>query len=494
LHNRARAYNRHLRTHHLANGYVVDSYFADTGFSEVIAYTRIKDSALWTGTFLAAEALRAMTTGSPDAQRSLERRVEAVHRLFEVTGAPGYLARFTAPLGSGDGRLDAIYNPEDPEIHRVSFQGQDSFWWGGTSRDAYQGMIMGYPLAYQALTSEVHKQMIRADLATLAHELIKKRTAQPITVAFVLAGHEVSVDLTVDLQYVVLNPEEFIDGKPHIRIGSDADFLEVEESSIIGFREFLPDFTTLIEQIPVIGTRPSFPVQRPSSAMMLGAILKSAIFVTEAVPGYEAVHDVLKSHYEAHIDEWLSIMNNYVHTNWVPPLCWGSYHGVNIAIMPLYTLSRLEQDPLRQQDLQHEVLAQTVWPAVSGHKNVFFGYIRASQSPPDLETAAIAAAAGSQLAGFRQPPLSREYRDNRSTYLENPVCPGNALVAIDVADRLPADFIWQKNPFTLVTENPDPRYVYPGVDYLIAYWMGRYHGFLADDSTGAWLRWTPVAP
>ena len=123
--------------------------------------------------------------------------------------------------------------------------------------------------------------------------------------------------------------------------------------------------------------------------------------------------------------------------------------------------------------------------APSEHKNVFFSYIRASQAPPDPEAAAIADAASTQLAGFRRPPFRREYRDNSSTYLEDPACPGNSLVAIDVKDRIPADFIWQKSPFKLVTKIPSSRYVYPGVDYLVAYWMGRYHGFLEDDSAGS---------
>lgn len=218
---------------------------------------------------------------------------------------------------------------------------------------------------------------------------------------------------------------------------------------------------------------------------MLGAILKSAILVTDGVPGYQAVHDMLDAHYQAHIYEWLPIMNSYVYTNRASPSCWDGYNGINISFMPLYTLCRLERDPARQQFLQQEVLARTMWPAVSEHKNVFFSYIRASQAPPDPEAAAIADAASTQLAGFRRPPFRREYRDNSSTYLEDPACPGNSLVAIDVKDRIPADFIWQKSPFKLVTKIPSSRYVYPGVDYLVAYWMGRYHGFLEDDSAGS---------
>jgi hypothetical protein len=29
------------------------------------------------------------------------------------------------------------------------------------------------------------------------------------------------------------------------------------------------------------------------------------------------------------------------------------------------------------------------------------------------------------------------------------------------------------------------------VDYLVAYWLGRYYGHLTDDAPGTCLRWAP---
>jgi hypothetical protein len=60
--------------------------------------------------------------------------------------------------------------------------------------------------------------------------------------------------------------------------------------------------------------------------------------------------------------------------------------------------------------------------------------------------------------------------------------------AVDVGERCTADFIWQSKPWELYCEG-DPHVVYPGVDFLVAYWMGRRHGFLADDAPGRCLAW-----
>ena len=34
-----------------------------------------------------------------------------------------------------------------------------------------------------------------------------------------------------------------------------------------------------------------------------------------------------------------------------------------------------------------------------------------------------------------------------------------------------------------------PRQTEPGVDFLVAYFMGRNHGFIADDTPGTCLAW-----
>jgi hypothetical protein len=60
--------------------------------------------------------------------------------------------------------------------------------------------------------------------------------------------------------------------------------------------------------------------------------------------------------------------------------------------------------------------------------------------------------------------------------------------AIDVGDRVVADFMWQRQPWGLYAGG-DVHQTQPGVDYLVAYFMGRAHGFIADDTAGSCLAW-----
>jgi hypothetical protein len=66
--------------------------------------------------------------------------------------------------------------------------------------------------------------------------------------------------------------------------------------------------------------------------------------------------------------------------------------------------------------------------------------------------------------------------------------PGKALDPIDVGARPVDDYLWQNGPWNL-TSAADLAHTYPGVDYLIAYWLGRHHGFIAPDDVAECLRW-----
>lgn len=60
--------------------------------------------------------------------------------------------------------------------------------------------------------------------------------------------------------------------------------------------------------------------------------------------------------------------------------------------------------------------------------------------------------------------------------------------AVEVGERVVSDFIWQRNPWGLYSEG-HPELICPGVDYLLAYGMGRYYGFISDDTPGKCLAW-----
>lgn len=54
---------------------------------------------------------------------------------------------------------------------------------------------------------------------------------------------------------------------------------------------------------------------------------------------------------------------------------------------------------------------------------------------------------------------------------------------IPVADRCPRTFLWWGDPFSRsdCQCGDDPRNLQPPGDYLLAYWMGRYFGFIPEN-------------
>ena len=487
LHDRARRHHARMQGHQLPNGYVASVRYKDATRTKPLVYHGTADSALWTGAYLAAEALRLKATGAPDARRSVEQLVESVHRLFQVTGHPGYFARFFGPIGK-DPAIDPLHTPEVADDHVVDFAGEKVFWKGNTSRDQYAGVVLGYSLAYDALSelsSAKHRKLIRDDIVALVTELLRDRKQQPVTVRYRFAGKWHEAELSFDLKYVVLNPSEFVKGKPFVQVGSSSDGSDYGASKMLGLREFFPDFSLMLKQVPLLGALiPSVP--RSGTAVMLANILRVALQVTEGQPAHAATHAMVKSHYDQEIAGWLALMKQYAYHGGD---CWKSYFALNIVFGPLYNLIRLEPDPTLKAALQKDVLVGRLWPYVDDHKNVFFSYIVANQGTPGAIDQGLLDAMKAQLDQFPPPPKLQVAIDNTGKYPASSKCAGQTAVAVDVKDRRRDGFIWERDPFVM-TSPGDQRVVYPAVDYLLAYWMGREGGLLADDAApGACLRW-----
>ncbi|HSW61233.1 MAG TPA: hypothetical protein VLJ60_10565, partial [bacterium] len=93
-----------------------------------------------------------------------------------------------------------------------------------------------------------------------------------------------------------------------------------------------------------------------------------------------------------------------------------------------------------------------------------------------------------QLRQFPSPPLISIDIDNTGKYEADSGCEGLSKTAIDVKDRVRAGFLWEKNPWKL-KEPAEPNLLFPGVDYLVTYWMARHYGYLEDDAPDTCLRW-----
>ncbi|MBK1721619.1 hypothetical protein [Thiocystis violacea] len=473
MHNLARDYTSWLHDWMMPAGGVMATQFADATLSEPLYYGGKRDSAIWTGTYLATEALHAMATGAPDAARWMDETIRTLHRWWNIPGDPGYLARYAAPADS-PAPIQAILSADEPEVHRdVLYENQLWHWRGNISRDQYQGVMLGYSFAYEATRSPALRELIRQDVVEFVEQLMRSES-RPVKV---IIGNSVS-NRNVRIPYAVFSTADSPGG------GTPALTLQLSpfEAAGEGVLFFLPNAADLVRQLPGFSAFPN--LYQPTQAIQLGAMFNIALQVTEGVPEYAARRQAIAQHYAAHADEWMDIAARWRNTN----SCADGYFGLNIGFMPLYSWIRLETDPVRKGRLQREVLRDAMWASVKDDKNVFFAFIYASQAPAEDNVQFVADFHADQLARFPSAPNRSEPRDLSGIYSQSSSCPGISAVAVNVDERVPSTFVWERHPWKL-QDAGTPNQVYGGVDYLMAYWMGRYYGFIADDAPGTCLFW-----
>jgi hypothetical protein len=292
---------------------------------------------------------------------------------------------------------------------------------------------------------------------------------------------------TVTLRHAVLCTHETINGAIHLVVDSG----NWGDSEMWGFQEFMPDWNDMIHQLVPIWNQP---IPRSGSAIMLSSFLKVAMLVTEGVEGYEARHDAFSDYYlhnpaasGGNVDDWIAVADGWFYTD----NCGDAYYGNNIAMQPMHNWARLEDDPAILGRIRSEILESRMWPEHQPTKNPFFHYIYLANLP-GLDPA-VSQLARTQLAQFPPPPRVRVPVDLRNDPRYQPHESGctdqtTRDKAVDVGERVVSDFLWQRQPWGLFDAG-NPALTYPGVDYLLAYWMGRYYGFIADDTPGKCLAW-----
>jgi hypothetical protein len=476
LHDRAREHLRWLRKAGLTYGGVGDAVFADPPtYANRTKMDGTGDSALWTGTYLATEAWRLQATGSVDARTHVKELVDTLHLWFNVSPSPGVLARFVRPAGntSIDVGIDCT---KDTHHCGVSHGGKTWDYNCHVSRDQYQGVMLGYALAYDALgpTEEATRALIREDVIVLLDELMKEREVD----AKIIYNGTTYPKLKVKTRYMVVVNEELDDGAIMLRYdGSDQD------GSWKGFQEFIPDLAPMFKQIPLLGLVSPASIPRDSSAIMLASFFRVGLHVTDGVAALANKRAAIESFYAAHVSEILPIASQWSEGG---DKCGGHYYANNISMQPMYNWARLETVP-SARDSALSIVEDKMWPAFASHKNSFFTFLSAANmTTPDNAQLVMAR---EQLSQFPEPPVVRRHVDLLADprYSErDPECGADRLArmkAVDVKDRVTEGFIWQRDPWTLYDDG-DPSRVYPGVDYLSAYYLGLRHGFIDEDAVG----------
>lgn len=170
------AISANIQRLHLPHGTIVDPVFAsgdpaDPGYTQVVAYSRAGDAAIWTGHYLAAEAFRWKVTGDTEALANARGALAGIRGLVEVTG-DGLLARFALPVTSP--WVEPITAEEAKHgRHEGTIGGVPHYWFDNTSRDQYSGVFFGLAVAYDMIDHPGVRAEIRVVVRRMLDYLLR---------------------------------------------------------------------------------------------------------------------------------------------------------------------------------------------------------------------------------------------------------------------------------------------------------------------------------
>jgi hypothetical protein len=371
------------------------AYAIDPG-REPVHPTAFADMAIWSGTYLAAEGFRWMTTGESGAEDRIRTLASGIELLVTVSGKPGLLARGVRRVD----RLDAIAG------WRVSDHRPDLAWLGDVSVDQVDGVLFGAGVAYDATSDPAIRKTLAGWGAAIVDHLLEHR----MTIEDVGGRGTKHGDLTCGLFSEDLNC-----------------LIALSAVKVAHHLTGEPRFAKAYEMLVHRG----YP-ERAVSARR---------------PWWEW---------------WIGV----------------NHSDNNLAFLAYYNLIRYETDPglkalyLRSLD--------RAWSVVRRDRNPFFTYLYfglrpAAEKEPALEEAM------ESLIRFPADPKGYQAPSPEGLCVSRMVDRfgrGQACGPLPINERPPTPIQWNENPARLGPTGMRSE-AFSGVDYLLAYWLGRAHGFVS---------------
>ena len=174
LHGKAQDYQDWLMQWHSGSlgGLMAEVEFTDDTFTE-LNYTHDQgDSMIWTGMYLAVQAIRYRITGDEEAREEIIRIVDYMDMAMDITGTPGYLPRYA---GIDEFPFNAEYGPENPRTRYGEGDWEGYYWVTETSRDQYVGYMMGMVMAYEVIDDPDTIAKIRYGVTACVDRFVQHR-------------------------------------------------------------------------------------------------------------------------------------------------------------------------------------------------------------------------------------------------------------------------------------------------------------------------------
>jgi hypothetical protein len=374
------------------------------------------NDGLWTAYHVAAMSLAYAVTGEEKYKQSAKESMHALVMLQNASGTPGLVARSVLPPEEGRER-NARLNAQRARRGQPPFE-----QWQPTpdgkfywKSDTSSDEIDGHYLAFYTYYAHV------AQSDPAERELIRKQVT----------------DVT---NYIVDNNYQLIDwtGK-RTRWG----FWNPES----------------------LNDDPEHYAEAGLNALEILSFLKTAHFITEN-PKFE-------EHYRKLIDEHGYLGNILLEKKVFPDQ--NNHSDDQLAFVAWYPILQLEKDPEIRRALYGAVRRHYVIEEPESASFFFFPYATMDPDHTNIEAA---------VQHLRQIPTDRrQWRQENSTRADVVFDPRlDRFGSRQLVHVLPADEWcfgkWNRNPY-VPDEGGDGREEDDGAHYLLPYWMGRYHGFIA---------------
>jgi hypothetical protein len=438
LESTANAFEQRAQQYHTPNGSILSVKFADETLTTPQYYGVLEDSDIWTGCYLGGEAFRwAVANRTNDianqtqAEIAILRALDNFDVLLQITGVRGSLARYAVP-GTEENKLLGLWNDDFVLVTEGPYTGWRYISF--ISKDQINGVLFGYGTIYNLVDNST----------------IREKIAQHIDwmVSYFEATHWLGINE---------------DGTQSVR--------------------FVP-----FEPIPL---------RTPSGSRHILSCLNIARMInfTKYDPIYRKYAIDRNYAFTSNEDVTFNIVE--------------AYFGININILPMYNQILLEDNPILQK-IYFDDFNQSIYQIVKYHRNSFFNFIYlalANKSRIDEPNVVLDSLDSLQrFAESHYPNIQERIMNSEAPDYEDIVDPvsvslylemeylqesnyyiGRYLnIKIHAKDPLPVDrrnggsFIWQRSPFQLDYPSEDLTVCQAGVDYLVAYWMGRYFKYIPN--------------
>jgi len=436
-------------------------------WQDVSAFHTGENDGLWSGLYLASQAFRYAVTESPEALANIELLLEGEVTRMAITGVPGLFTRQYIPPD-----VEGIACPADDSEYVVDVEKDDNQWvrvgedgcvrvvdqetleWTGTTHcglDEYVGWCWldnvsqdeyaGHMLALGALMDLVDDPEVQATVRDLLEQVGVHLMENQLT--FVDWDGRIT-------EHGWLFPMSLA-GTPGFLATECLSWIRmaVEASG----REDLRDFyeTCLLQKVGEIEC--------------LDWTLQTATPFTEFFSLY-------------------ALYNG-------PEGCQTNFNNVSMALSAFHGLLMFEHDPdLRpviQEAFRREFMEADSPKAAENLGNAWYNFAWAAMKAlgPTGDGPAYQAVEDA-VCTLKQFPASQAVPDLDNTALYPHYCDSRlgasmAEFPIPMAHHCPSTFSFWKNPYVRHGCTAKPWEINQPGDYLLAYWMGRYYGFISED-------------